>query len=718
MDYWLMMGASMGKRITDYFSNSLVIRSIHRGLTLAIPFLIMGSFALLLNNFPLESYQIFIKETFLNGIISTFFVTLYNVTLGSLTFIIILTISISFGQIITSKLYFLYPLIALLSYIAFCGGMDDPDINIFDATWIFTAMVITMVSSAIFRTCEKHIDNNRKNNKGIKFYSMGAGYYFNLALAYIAPLVIIVSLFAMIGMALRLSTGNANITNFGSLIFLKLFEKMGRSLFSVLLYVVVVHLLWFFGIHGTNTLEAVAIDYFKPGIEINQQLIESGQAPTEIFSRVFLDSFIFIGGCGCALALTIAIIISSRKKHTRRLGLFSLPTVLFNISEIPIFGFPVVFSTNMFIPFLITPVIITLTSYVAMNTGLVPMPINEVGWTVPIIISGYQATGSIAGGILQLFNLLIGILIYMPFVRISEHSQVTKYRNIVKQIELDAFDAEEKGTGLLLLSDSYKYNYYAKTLAEDLRTALANQEPVLFYQPQITNTDTLHGVEGLLRWQHPSFGYIAPPVLIMLASESGFLDELTYYLMERSIDDGTKMVKKMNREVHISINISPKHMESEEFLERTRKYTSDAKKNGIQPVLEFTERTVMSAGEEQLEKIKKLQSEGNEFSIDDFGMGNSSILRLQENSFDEVKLDGSLVKQLTQNERSKEIISSIVKLSKSLNFRIVAEYVETKEHRDRLEEIGCYIYQGYYFSRALPIDQLLDYLSVFTTRSK
>lgn len=126
--------------------------------------------------------------------------------------------------------------------------------------------------------------------------------------------------------------------------------------------------------------------------------------------------------------------------------------------------------------------------------------------------------------------------------------------------------------------------------------------------------------------------------------------------------------------------------------------------------LEITERSAMKITDSLMDDIKKLQNNGISFSLDDFGMGHNSILYLQEGIFDEVKLDGHLVTQLPGNGRSRDIISGIIRMARSLDLRILAEYVETKEQRDILAELGCGFYQGYYYSRPLPMDKLVEYI--------
>ena len=107
----------------------------------------------------------------------------------------------------------------------------------------------------------------------------------------------------------------------------------------------------FFGIHGTNTLDMVAKQLFEPGVQINQALIQNGQLPTELFSKTFLDIFVFIGGCGTALCLILAIFIAAKKSNNKKLAKVAGISVFFNINEIVIFGFPVIFNPIMLIPF-------------------------------------------------------------------------------------------------------------------------------------------------------------------------------------------------------------------------------------------------------------------------------------------------------------------------------------------------------------------------------
>ncbi|MFY7751796.1 MAG: PTS transporter subunit EIIC, partial [Exiguobacterium acetylicum] len=137
-------------------------------------------------------------------------------------------------------------------------------------------------------------------------------------------------------------------------------------------------------------------------------------------TKPFLDAFVFMGGSGATLSLLLAIFIVVRKQRNHpyhQVAKLSAPAGLFNINEPVIFGMPIVLNPVMLIPFILAPVVLTVVSYVALSTGMVPKTVAIVPWTTPPIISGYLVTGgSIRGVLLQVFNLTLATLIYIPFV--------------------------------------------------------------------------------------------------------------------------------------------------------------------------------------------------------------------------------------------------------------------------------------------------------------
>lgn len=676
--------------------------SVRRGLTLATPFLILGSFALLLNSFPQAEYQVFIKETFLNGAVSLLLVTIYNLSLGSLALVLIITISLAFGQMCSSDDVLFYPVTALCAYLAFCGGLQEQEVYIFGAEWVFSAICITLITCA----CMKRWSGISK--KFERLHTIGADYIFNLAIKNVVPLAAVVLGFGILGIALRALVGDISITNFGSYAFLQIFNKIGNNLTAALLYVLFVHVLWFFGIHGTNALESVAQNFFEEGAVMSQSALADGVLPVEIYSKSFLDTFVFMGGCGAAVCLIIALFLAAKKKHNRNLAKIASPLVLFNINEIVIFGFPVIFNPIMIIPFIVTPLVSLLTSSAAMQVGLVPCVTASVEWTVPPLISGYQATGAISGSLLQLVNILIGTAIYIPFIRISEKRQTSEFQTGISQMEHDICEGAAHGKVPEFMVNTYPLNYAAKTLSMDLKNAMQRNQVELYYQVQVNCDETVSGAEALLRWKHPIKGFIAPPLLIAMAHEGKFLNQLGYHLIEKACSDIEVINKEHPKGVRISVNLSPYQLEDEDFVSQIKCILSRHDLGRSRLVFEITENVLLSHSSLLIQSLEKLRKSGIEISMDDFGMGHGSMVYLQDNPFDEVKLDGSLVKQLLNNDRSKNIVSVIIKMSQDLDFRVVAEFVEDAKQRDLLREMGCNVYQGYYYGKAVPLKEFIE----------
>ena len=174
--------------------------------------------------------------------------------------------------------------------------------------------------------------------------------------------------------------------------------------------------------HGNNILEPVAQNIFAPGAEINKVMLDKGMQPDIIFTKTFFDSFVLMGGVGATICLVIALLLVGIHRNQKGLAKLSFLPLLFNINELLVFGIPIVLNPIFLIPFVGVPLLLTLTSFLAMYSGLVPCTINAVEWTTPVILSGYAATSSVSGSLLQLFNLVLGVACYIPFVKLSESS--------------------------------------------------------------------------------------------------------------------------------------------------------------------------------------------------------------------------------------------------------------------------------------------------------
>ena len=191
------------------------------------------------------------------------------------------------------------------------------------------------------------------------------------------------------------------------------------------------------------------------------------------------------------------------------------------------------------------------------------------------------------------------------------------------------------------------------------------------------------------------------------------LDELGLALIDKAAKDLHHLAKNPDRAIHLAVNILPVQFESETFSSKVKEIISKYDFKNCTLCFEVTEQMALSATSAIGERIKELRGVGIEFHMDDFGMGHSSMNYLQSNEFEAIKLDGSLVRQMLENGRSQHIISGIQQMSGILNYKLIAEYVETEEQKEMLKELGCKIYQGNLYSKSIPFKELETFLDKY-----
>ncbi|WP_131006284.1 EAL domain-containing protein [Clostridioides difficile] len=693
----------MLKRNFENVEDNKILYSIKQGMILAIPAIMTGSTALVILNLPIKAYQEYLSSLF-NGEVTNILNFINDSTLGIISLIILLTISYSYGKIYGSKYTVLVPIVAMCSFLVFSYGNElNSYIEIFKTKWLFTSIIVSMTSSVLFvKLTESFVTN-------VKFHTEGADADFNMVVSAIVPFIIVVFLFSIFRVIMISLIGSSNFQDIFYNLFSNVFNRMGTNLMSALLFIFLMHFMWFFGIHGSNVLDTVAKNLFENSMAININLVNNNQLPTEIFTKTFFDTMVLLGGCGSLLCLVIAIFLSEKRTNVRKLAKIASIPALFNINEMLVFGIPIVFNYIMFVPFVITPIISTITSYVAMSTGIVPCTVSAVEWTSPIFLSGYMSTGSIRGSLLQVFNLCVGVMIYIPFIKMSQNRYTYMFKNNIENLTNLLKRYELTGEQPNILNHNGKIGSISKMLASDLKFAMKRGEIELFYQPQVNYNGDVVGAEGLLRWKHPIGGFIYPPLVIILAKEEGFLDELGEYIINKACIDLKKSEKLLTNPVKFSVNISPDQLDDPKLPEQIKNIISSNDINPNMLGIEITEQIALSGSQIIIERINAIHNLGIKLIMDDFGMGHSSLIYLQNNNFDIVKLDGSLVKEILTNKRSSEIIMTIVNLSKNLDFDIVVEYVENVDQRDKLYELGCEIYQGYYYSKAIPFEEFVEY---------
>lgn len=652
------------------------VRAIRTGLVDMIPVLLIGAFALVFMSFPVIGYQEFIKE-FADGFLMDLFDTVNFATFGLLSVYTTLFISRAYIRMSPTEISGAGAMISsLLAFFIMAGK----DFDSYGPKSMFLALVAGLGATALYKRIFPKV-------KTRQLLSKGADKHFNLALDSFKAAAIVSLIFATANIIILKAFGISSLREL--LIFRLLINK--PTFGNGLLFVLLSSFLWFLGIHGSDVLEDTMQQTFAAGIDFNRMAVAAGTEPSHILTKPFFDCFVLMGGCGATICLLAAILIFSKNRSRRELGVVASVPMLFNINELMVFGLPVIYNPVMLVPFILTPVVCYCISYAATYFGLVPVVTGNVEWTTPIILGGYYATGSLAGSFLQLFNLMVGMCIYMPFVRILDRESEEESKRVYDEF-VEYFQQTES------LSETLKdrkdiYGEFARNLMADLRHDMNIH---LFYQPQYNYRNKCVGVEALLRWDHPLFGTLYPPLVVRLAHEGGFLSDLEEAVMTKVLEDMDRIRAKYGN-VQISFNITGTTIVNERFIKFCESHAAE------NLCIEITEQAALAFNDSTINALRRLRTAGFSLAIDDFSMGHTSINYLKNGLFDEIKLDGSLVKELPKNENCREIIKSITSLAETLGMEVVAEYVETAEQKRVLHELGCNCYQGWLYSPAVEL---------------
>jgi lactose/cellobiose-specific phosphotransferase system IIC component len=692
-------------------SNIEVIRVIRKGLIYMMPLVLIGSFIVMVLNLPVAAFQNFLNTIFTNRW-RDIALAIHNGTFQIMSLATLLAISYTLAsekQIVASGEVnaISVMLTAFASYVAFTwedGFIIRAEVS--DSKGMFGAIVISLLSTYLFL----FLCRIQKRNKRLFAFDSDSVLVYTLNM--VIPTFVTVFLFGFARLLIEVSGMKAFIGRAYDGMAYAFVQNQG-SIFAAIIFTLITHTLWFFGLHGTNILDGVAKDLFITATHANVSLAESGMMPAHILTKEFFDAFVYLGGSGCTLGLTIALIIAGKSSNVNRVAKYSILQGIFNINEMMVYGLPIIFNPYYIIPFLFTPCVLCITTYIAMYTGMVPFTVTRVEWTTPIFLSGYVSTGgSFAAVILQAVNLAISALLYLPFIKLYEKHLTRNNMDVFKKLsgEIIQTDVLHKQP---VLNRSDGVGVLARTLATEIETGLHDNADTIHmeYQPKVNARGKVTGAEALLRWTHPVYGYVSPLVILGLADEAGMGNKLGNWTITRAFGDMKKMWDLGYKDFALSVNLTPKQLQNDPTLVET--INAVINKTGLPPScmeLELTENAAIDQSESTRHKLRQLKDLGVNISIDDFGMGNSSILYLRDLYANVVKIDISLVRTITTDKHSQEIVNSIVQLCRQLDVGLIAEGVETREQVDKLSEIGCTYYQGFYFSRSLPFDKFLAYI--------
>ena len=399
--------------------------AVRDGFVAMIPITMIGALATLVNNLPIPAYQNFMKNTF-GETCTTLGGDLWWGSIATMALFLVVGVAYNLaksydedglqaGLIALSIFFVMSPQVANIVTEAGdkVSGWGFVPSGYISNSALFTAIVIGLLATEIFVKLSRIKKINIKMPDGVP-PAVARSF------AKLIPGMLTIAIFGAIGLLIKTLSGGLFLNDLLNTYLAAPLKGAADSLGSTMLITFFIHALWTIGLHGANIAMPITETLLMDLGAENAALAQAGA--TEGFHTLagaFLDAFVYLGGSGMILGLIIALIIAGRRrKDMIALGL--APSV-FNISEPVIFGLPIVLNPIYMIPFVLAPVVCSAVAYLAIDMGLVmPVIAAKIPWVTPPILGGFLATGHWTGAALAAVNLLISIVIYIPFVIAAE----------------------------------------------------------------------------------------------------------------------------------------------------------------------------------------------------------------------------------------------------------------------------------------------------------
>lgn len=413
------------------------LNAIKDGFVFAMPFLIVGSFILLIVNLPFTDSSTFMYMpwyTRLMNKVKSDFLQPFYVSMGILSLFISYGIGYSLSSSyklsnVTGGFLSLFSFLLVsskLDYVAISGNVTksflvEPetyipviDARYLDAKGLFVAIIVSILSIEIFRFLVR-------NKLIIKLPDSVPP-----AIAKSFELLIPVSVAALIFQTVNIIIQKKLMMMIPELI-MKIFDpllKVSDSLPSIIILLLVIHILWFVGLHGTNIVLAIVNSITLSNLAVNQAALQAGEIAPKIFAGGFFDSYAFMGGVGTTLGLAIAM-IRSKNAHIKSIGKISIVPAFFNINEPIMFGMPIVMNPILIIPFIFVPILNSTIAWFLTKFGIIGHIVTLVPWTTPGPLAALLSTNFNFGSMIVSLALIgLSYAIYTPFLKVYETSLI------------------------------------------------------------------------------------------------------------------------------------------------------------------------------------------------------------------------------------------------------------------------------------------------------
>ncbi|WP_415889396.1 EAL domain-containing protein [Neptuniibacter sp. SY11_33] len=285
-------------------------------------------------------------------------------------------------------------------------------------------------------------------------------------------------------------------------------------------------------------------------------------------------------------------------------------------------------------------------------------------------------------------------------------TDASSFEEVKRLSDFALYEAKHNKNCYTVFHEELKKRYLDDlSLENKLRDAIKNEEIYVVFQPQVSSEGALTGLESLVRWNSKEFGPIPPNRFIPIAENSGLMPELGRYIIRQSLDQAEKLT---SINCSISINVSIKQFFSDGFFEYFTQQANQSLIDKRRLKIEITESLFIQDLDYILGIINQFKAEGLSVSLDDFGTGYSSLSLLKNLPIDELKIDKSFVDDIVEDKGARLLLQGIIDIAHKMGITIVAEGVETFEQKQILYDLGCEVFQGYYFYKPMLIGDLIE----------
>ncbi|WP_040979525.1 PTS cellobiose transporter subunit IIC [Oceanobacillus jeddahense] len=402
------------------------LKAVRDGIIAVMPLLIIGSVFLIISSPPVESWAEFMAPYAAKLSIPV------DATFGLLGLIAAFSIAYSLA-----KSYKMDGLSAgVLSIAAFFTATpltEDGNIplNLLGSEGLFIAIILSILTVEIFRFFEQR-------NIVIRMPESVPPSVWRAFTALI-PGAVIISVVWGIDLLLT-GVWGLSLHEIVGAVLREPLQMLGSSFWGAMVAIILIHLLWSFGIHGISVVASVMAPIWYSLTEQNVAAQQAGEELPHIVGQPYMAIWWAVGGSGMALALTLLFLFMAKSKHLKGLGRGSAGAAFFNISEPVIFGAPIVMNPLLIVPFILAPLAVGIITYFSMSIGLVGKPYAIVPWTTPPPFSGILTTGDFRGGILMIVNIFVAMLIYFPFFKMYDKQLLKEEEENKEEASVDDTD--------------------------------------------------------------------------------------------------------------------------------------------------------------------------------------------------------------------------------------------------------------------------------------